>query len=83
MMIIFMELIINFPDSLTKEKTEQLIAKIQNLLTSEGIDLNIETKLKSANDAWDNLDFDNLAIDTEIEDFALNHDYYLYGIDKR
>ncbi|BAQ64817.1 hypothetical protein [Geminocystis sp. NIES-3709] len=77
-----MELIINFSDSLSKQKIKQLTAKIQTLLTSEVLDLNIETKLKSSNDAWNNLDFDNLVVDTGIEDFALNHDYYLYGMNK-
>ena len=78
-----MQLTINLPDSFTQEKASQIIDKIQNLLKSEGVVLEVQTNLKDNVDAWDNLDFDNLAVDTEIEDFALNHDHYLYGLPKK
>ena len=34
-------------------------------------------------DPWDNLNMDEISVDTGIEDFAENHDYYLYGTPKR
>lgn len=78
-----MQLTINFPDNFTQEKTSQIIKKIENILQNEGVVLEIQANLKNNVDAWDNLDFDNIAVDTGIEDFALNHDHYLYGVAKQ
>ncbi len=73
-----MQLKINLPDNLTPEKTSQLIKNIEKLLQKEGVALEIENNLESDIDAWDELNFENIAVDTEIEDFAVNHDRYLY-----
>ena len=78
-----MQLKINLPDTLTAEKTSQIIKKIENILDKEGVSLDVENNLEKDIDPWDELDFENIALDTEIEDFALNHDYYLYGIPKQ
>lgn len=77
-----MQIKINLPDNLTAEKTSQLIKNIKNLLQKEGVTLEIENDLEPDIDAWDKLDLENIAVDTGIEDFALNHDHYLYGTPK-
>ncbi len=77
-----MQLKINLPDTLTAEQTSQIIKKIEHLLEKEGVSLDVENNLEKDIDPWDELDFENIAVDTGIEDFALNHDYYLYGTTK-
>lgn len=72
-----MQLTINLPDSLTTEKIAQLVEKINHLLQQENVTLEGENLVKKEVDPWDELDFKNLAIDTGIKDFALNHDHYL------
>lgn len=74
-----MQLKINLPDTLTTEKTSQIIKKIEIIIQKEGVSLEVEKTLEKEIDPWDELDFDNIAVDTEREDFALNHDYYLYS----
>ena len=78
-----MQLTINLPDILSQEKTSHLIKKIENILLSEGISYNIKQELTTEDDAWDNLNISEIAVDTGIEDFAENHDHYLYGIPKK
>ena len=78
-----MQLTINLPDLLSKEKTSQLIREIENILLSEGISYEIIPQSSIEDDSWDNLNISEIAIDTGIEDFAENHDYYLYGISKK
>lgn len=78
-----MQLKINLPDSLTAEQKSQIIKKIENILKKEGVSLDVENNLGKDIDPWDKLDFENIAVDAEIEDFALNHDYYLYGTPKQ
>ncbi|MDJ0635807.1 MAG: hypothetical protein QNJ34_21650 [Xenococcaceae cyanobacterium MO_188.B29] len=73
-----MQLKINLPDNLTPEKTSQLIKNIEKLLQKESVALEIENNLESDIDAWDEFNFENIAVDTGIEDFAVNHDRYLY-----
>lgn len=77
-----MQIKINLPNNLTAEKTSQLIKNIKNLLQKEGVALEIENDLESDVDAWDKLNIENIAVDTGIEDFALNHDHYLYRTSK-
>ena len=77
-----MQLTINLPDVLSEEKTSQLIKEIENSLLSEGISYDIQQGLAKEYDAWDSLNIDEVAVDTGREDFAENHDYYLYGIPK-
>ncbi|QTA93246.1 hypothetical protein [Desulfonema magnum] len=40
-------------------------------------------KTSAHDDPWDSLDIEEIAVDTGIEDFAENHDHYLYGTPKR
>lgn len=77
-----MQIKINLPDNLTAEKTSQLIKNIENLLQKEGVFSEIENDLKPDVDPWDELNLENIAVDTGIKDFALNHDHYLYGTPK-
>ncbi len=78
-----MQLTINLPDILSQEKTSHLIKEIENILLSEGISYELKQELTSEDDAWDNLNISEIAVDTGIEDFAENHDHYLYGIPKK
>ena len=77
-----MQLTINLPDILSEEKTSQLIKEIEKILLSEGISYEIKQGLTKESDTWDSLNIDEVAVDTGREDFAENHDYYLYGIPK-
>ena len=77
-----MQLTINLPDVLSEEKTSQLIKEIETILLSEGISYEIKQGLTKESDTWDSLNIDEVAVDTGREDFAENHDYYLYGIPK-
>ncbi len=78
-----MQLTINLPDILSKEKTSQLIKEIENILLSEGISYHFQQQLTPETDPWDCLNISEIAVDTGIEDFAKNHDHYLYGIEKK
>lgn len=78
-----MQLTINLPDILSQEKTSELIKEIENIFLSQGISYNIQQQLTTENDTWDNLNISEIAVDTGIEDFAENHDYYLYGLPKK
>ncbi len=73
-----MQVKINLPDNLTPEKTSQLIKNVEKLRQKEGVALEIENNLESDIDAQDELNFENIAVDTGIEDFAVKHDRYLY-----
>ena len=77
-----MQLTINLPDVLSEEQTSQLIKEIETILLSEGISYEIKQGLTKESDTWDSLNIDEVAVDTGREDFAENHDYYLYGIPK-
>jgi len=76
-----MQLTITLPDILPIERS-QVIKKVKALFTQEGIAVEIKPEALSE-DSWDNLDFDQIAVDTGRIDFAENHDHYLYGIAKR
>lgn len=80
-----MQLTINMSDILPNDKLKSLISEIEKLLAKEGISFEIEKKTYMLNDddPWDNLDIEEIAVDTGIEDFAENHDHYLYGTPKR
>jgi len=76
-----MQLTINISDMLPIEKAVMLISEIEELFVKKSISCKIE---KTAyDDPWDSLDIDEIAVDTGIEDFAENHDHYLYGTPKR
>lgn len=80
-----MQLTINVPDIIPNDKLNSLISGIEKLLEKEGISFEIEKKTNALNDEdpWDNLDIQEIAVDTGIDDLAENHDYYLYGTPKR
>lgn len=78
-----MQLSINVSDILPNEKVVQLITEIKELFIKRGISCEIGKKMTVYDDPWDNLDIDKIAVDTGIEDFAENHDHYLYGTPKR
>ncbi|MDM8516665.1 hypothetical protein QUF76_10725 [Desulfobacterales bacterium HSG16] len=70
-----MQLTINISDLLPNEKALRLIAEIEDLFTQKGISCEIEKNTLVNDDPWDNLDIEELAVDTGIEDFAENHDH--------
>lgn len=78
-----MLLTINIPDIASDKRTSLLIREIENIFIKEGISFEIRERSTAENDPWDNLDIDEIAVDTGIEDFAENHDHYLYGTPKR
>lgn len=78
-----MQLTINLPDILTNERVWEFIKKIEEIFIREGISVEVKKELLSDDDTWDNLNIDEIAVDTGIEDFAENHDHYLYGTPKR
>ncbi|MDM8568170.1 hypothetical protein QUF50_01370 [Thiotrichales bacterium HSG1] len=63
-----MQLTIDLPDILPKEKTSSLIQKIEQMFITEGISVQI----KLPTDSWDKLD----NVDTEIQNFTKNHNIY-------
>ncbi|MFQ5456093.1 MAG: hypothetical protein ACE5EA_07825 [Nitrospirota bacterium] len=82
-----MHMTINIPDSLPREKVLKKIKEIEEVFAKEAKFLerkqeNAIEKAQSA-DPWDNLNIDKISVDTGIEDFAENHDHYLYGNPKR
>lgn len=77
-----MQLKIDLPDILPHKKALFLINEIEGILSKEGIHLNIKQESLDENDPWDNLNIENIAVDTGIKDFAKNHDHYLYGTPK-
>ena len=77
-----MQLTINLPDKTPNEQVLRFINMFEEILKKEGVLAKIGRPL-SSNDAWDNLDIEEIAVDTGIADFAENHDYYLYGNPKQ
>lgn len=77
-----MLLTINLPDTLSDKKASLLIKEIENVFLKEGVSFEIKENSEKC-DPWDNLDIDEIAVDTGIEDFSVNHDHYLYGIPKK
>lgn len=76
-----MQLTINLPDILPNDKILKFIKRVEEIFTKEGISVEIKQELLQ-DDPWDNLSIDEVAVDTGIEDFAENHDHYLYGTPK-
>ncbi len=50
-----MQLKIDFPDILPHEKILFLIKEIENIFSKEGISFDIEQKMITEDDPWDNL----------------------------
>ncbi|MGM0454125.1 MAG: hypothetical protein ACQERN_13265 [Thermodesulfobacteriota bacterium] len=78
-----MQLTIEVPDNFTKEQVAQIIHKLKDLFHDEGLSIDVKEVPGIDADPWDNLDIEEIAVDTGIEDFAENHDHYLYGISKK
>lgn len=78
-----MQVTINMPDILTHERIFQIIKDIEERFLKEGISFEIRDDSSTNDDSWDSLNLDEIAVDTGIEDFAENHDHYLYGTPKR
>ncbi|MCI5148425.1 MAG: hypothetical protein D3916_03350 [Candidatus Electrothrix sp. MAN1_4] len=78
-----MQLTINIAEILPKERTARLIAGIRELFSKEGVSCEIEKKISTQRDPWDDLDIEDISVDTGVDDFAENHDHYLYGTAKR
>ena len=74
-----MQLTIDLPDVLPDKITFNLVKKIEQVFKTEGI----SAKIKLPTDSWDELDIETIAVDTGIQDFAENHDHYLYGNPKQ
>jgi hypothetical protein len=78
-----MQLTINISDTPSNDKLMRLIAEIEEIFIKERLSYEIEKKTSLYDDPWDSLDIKEIAVDTGIEDFAENHDHYLYGTPKR
>ena len=78
-----MQLTIKLPEILPNQKIALLIIKrIENIFAKEGISYEIRKDLSDKDDPWDSLDIESISVDTGINDFAKNHDHYLYGTSK-
>jgi len=78
-----MQLTIKFPENTSPEQITKLIHNIKQISIQEGIDLKMESQSISKNDPCKELDFEQIAVETGVEDFAENHDHYLYGVPKK
>jgi hypothetical protein len=76
-----MQLTINSSDSVSDEKMSFYIQKLKDMFSQEGISVEVKKEAIS-DDPWDNLNLEEMAVDTCIEDLAKNHDHYLYGTPK-
>jgi hypothetical protein len=76
-----MQLTITLPDILPDQVT-RVMAKVREFFAQEGIPVEIKPTTPKG-DSWDNLNIEDIAVDTGITDFAENHDHYLYGTPKR
>ena len=79
-----MQITINVPDALPQERLKQRIKELEQSLMTEAKFFAVFSKQQTAiDDPWTNPDIPLPSIDTGIEDFAINHDHYLYGLDKQ
>jgi len=80
-----MQVTIDIPDISLYEKVFQKIKEVKESFIKEGVLFNIKQDLHENpyEDPWDSLNIDEIAVDTGIEDFSLNHDHYIYGAPKR
>jgi|LakMenE01Jun11ns_1017448.scaffolds.fasta_scaffold9756460_2 hypothetical protein len=75
-----MQITINAPDSLPYERLVQRVNELEQSLINEAKFFSGFSKQDiSTNDPWTNTNVSLPCVDTGIEDFALNHDVYLYG----
>lgn len=80
-----MQITIDVPDNIPPERLRQKIKEIEASLKEEVKSIETaKSKEKKETDPWleflDNVD--QYAVETGIEDFAENHDHYLYGTPK-
>jgi cell division septal protein FtsQ len=79
-----MQLTIDLPNLWDSEKkTAELINRIEQFFIKENVSFEIKTASPAEPDSWDLLDIDEISVDTDIKDFAQNHDHYLYGTPKK
>ncbi|WP_208108574.1 hypothetical protein [Candidatus Thiosymbion oneisti] len=74
---------VKLPDTLPNERMLYIIKELENILIKEGMPVEIKEEPSAEEDVWDNLDINTISVDTGIEDFAKNHDHYLYGLPKK
>jgi hypothetical protein len=82
-----MQITIEVPELLPQVRIRQRIKELEESLFAEA---QFFAELKSvgkrtadSEDPWSNPDSELPSVDTGIEDFSLNHDYYLYGSAKQ
>ncbi len=74
----------NFTDNLPQERIKQRIQELEQSLISESkFFALLFIQQPAINDPWTNSDINLPTADTDIEDFSVNHDHYLYGVDKK
>jgi hypothetical protein len=78
-----MQITLTLSDAISPERVGEIVRKIEKSFEDEEIAIEIKGLPSEKMDPWDSLDFESLAVDTGIEDFAENHDHYLYGTPKR
>ncbi len=78
-----MQLTIDVQETVSNQQLSKLILEIKNIFEKEKLAIEIKQENVEANDPWDNLNIEDIAVDTGIEDLAENHDHYLYGTEKR
>jgi len=66
-----------------QDKISRILSSLNSTLNKEGVTAEVIDKKATPKDPWDDLDIDSIAVDTGIQDFAKNHDHYLYGLPKR
>jgi len=76
-----MQVRISSPNSIIYEMILKKIGEIKETFSSKGVLFDIIQN--SSSDPWDNLNIDEIAVDSGVEDFAENHDHYIYGVPKR
>ncbi len=78
-----MQLTIDLPDALPADRVKFIIKQLKAIFVQEGMKTKIfEKPTPVEKDPWDDLDINAMAMDTGIENFAENHDHYLYGLPK-
>ncbi|WP_394754621.1 hypothetical protein [Crenothrix sp.] len=79
-----MQITINVPDTLPQERLKQRIKELEQSLITEAKFFAVFAKQQiTVDDPWTNPNVGLPATDTGIQDFAINHDHYLYGTDKQ
>lgn len=77
-----MQVTINIPENIPRGEAFNRIKKLEALFLKTSKDIKETPTHEEKEDSWDKLNMEEVAIDTGIEDFAENHDHYLYGTSK-